>query len=90
MNITDTNTYISQVRTQATNLITTLQKLHALEDKRVALDLGATLNQEDVGGENEGIQISDCMAVLTTTLTAFDGIMNAGHAATNLHKIAIV
>ena len=89
MNVQDTNTYISQVRTQATNLITTLQKLHALEDKRVALDLGSTLNQTDVGGDNEGILITDCMAVLTTTLAAFDVVMDAGHA-TNLHKIAIV
>lgn len=89
MNAQDTNTYISQVRTQATNLITTIQKLHALEDKRVALDLGNTLNQADVGGENEGILITDCMAVLTTTLAAFDVVMDAGHG-TNLHKIAIV
>lgn len=89
MNIADTNTYISQLRTQATNLIVTLQKLHALEEKRVSLDLGNTLNQEDIGGDNEGIQISDCMNVITTTLAAFDAVMAAGHA-TNLHKIAIV
>ena len=89
MNAADTNTYISQVRTQATNLLTTIQKLHALEDKRVALDLGNTLNQADVGGANEGIQLSDCLAVITTTLTALDVVMDAGHA-TNLHKIAIV
>lgn len=89
MNITDTNTYISQIRTQATNLITTIQKMHALEDKRVALDLGNTLNQSDVGGDNDGILITDCMAVLTTTLAAFDVVMDAGHG-TNLHKIAIV
>lgn len=89
MNVQDTNTYISQVRTQATNLISTLQKLHALEEKRVALDLGSALNQTDVGGDNEGILITDCMAVLTTTLAAFDVVMDAGHG-TNLHKIAIV
>ena len=89
MNAQDTNTYISQIRTQATNLIATIQKLHALEDKRVALDLGTTLNQADVGGDNEGILITDCMAVLTTTLAAFDVVMDAGHG-TNLHKIAIV
>lgn len=89
MNAADTNTYISQIRTQATNLLTTIQKLHALEDKRVALDLGNVLNQADVGGSNEGILISDCLAVITTTLTAFDAVMDAGHA-TNLHKIAIV
>ena len=89
MNAADTNTYISQVRTQATNLLTTLQKLHALEDKRVALDLGTTLNQADVGGDNEGILITDCMAVLTTSLAAFDAVLDAGHA-TNLHKVAII
>lgn len=89
MNANETNTYISQIRTQATNLITTLQKLHALEEKRVALDLGNVLNQTDIGGDNEGIQLSDCLAVITTTLTAFDAVMDAGHA-TNLHKIAVV
>ena len=89
MNAADTNTYISQIRTQATNLITTIQKLHALEDKRVALDLGNALNQADVGGANEGILISDCLAVITTTLTAFDAVMDAGNS-TNLHKVAIV
>ena len=89
MNVTDTNTYISQIRTQATNLITTLQKLHALEEKRVALDLGNTLNQTDIGGDNEGILLTDCMAVLTTTLAAFDAVLDAGHG-TNLHKIAII
>ena len=89
MNAQDTNTYISQVRTQATNLITTLQKLHALEEKRVAMDLGSSLSQSDVGGDNEGILLTDCMAVLTTTLAAFDVVMDAGHS-TNLHKIAIV
>ena len=89
MNITDTNTYISQIRTQSTNIITTLQKLQALEEKRVALDLGSTLNQADIGGDNEGILITDCMAVLTTTLSALQAVMNAGHA-TNLHKIAII
>lgn len=89
MNVTDTNTYISQIRTQATNLIVTVQKLHALEEKRVAMDLGNSLNQEDVGGDNEGIQITDCMNVITTTLTALDTVMAAGHS-TNLHKIAIM
>lgn len=89
MNIADTNTYISQIRTQSTNLITTLQKLQALEEKRVALDLGSTLNQADIGGDNDGILITDCMAVLTTTLTAFQAVMDAGHG-TNLHKVAII
>lgn len=89
MNVTDTNTYITQVRTQATNLITTLQKMQALEEKRVALDLGATLNQSDIGGDNAGIVLTDCMAVLTTTLTAFNAVLDAGHG-TNLHKVAIV
>lgn len=89
MNINDTNTYISQIRTQATNLITTFNHLQALEDKRVALDLGTTLNQGDIGGDNEGILIADCMAILTTTLSAFKTILDLGHA-TNLHKVAIV
>lgn len=89
MNVTDTNTYITQIRTQATNLITTLQKMQALEAKRVALDLGNSLNQADIGGDNAGILLTDCMAVLTTTLTAFIAVMDAGHA-TNLHKVAIV
>lgn len=87
MNAQDTNIYISQIRTQSTNLIITLQKLQALEDKRVALDLGTTLSQTDIGGDNEGIQLTDCMVVITTTLSAFQSLMSAGHA-TNLHKIA--
>jgi hypothetical protein len=66
-----------------------MHKLQALEEKRIALDLGTSLNQADVGGDNDGILITDCMAVLTTTLSALQTVLDAGHA-TNLHKIAIV
>ena len=89
MNVQDTNTYVTQARTQSTNLITTLQKLRALRDKMDALDLGNTLNQADIGGDNDGILLTDVVVVLGTTLETFETTMAAGHA-TNLHKIAIV
>jgi hypothetical protein len=89
MNTTDTNTYVEQVRTQSTNLLTTIHKLRALRQKQDALDLGNTLNQSDIGGANEGILVADVVAVLGVTLEAFEALLTAGHA-TNLHKVAIV
>jgi len=89
MNVQDTNTYVSQVRTQASNLVVTLHKMRSLRDKMDALDLGNTLTQGDIGGDNDGILIVDLVAVLGTTLEAFEGLMSSGHAS-NLHKIAIV
>ena len=87
MNTQNTNTFITQVSTQAANLIATLQKLRALRSKYDALDLGNTLVQDNIGGDNEGILIADVTAVLGNTLEALEALMTAGHA-TNLHKIA--
>lgn len=89
MNVTDTNTFVSQVRTQSTNLLTTLQRLRALRAKYDALDLGNTLNQEDIGGDNDGVTVAQITAVLGTTLEAFETTLAAGHA-TNLHTLAVV
>jgi len=89
MNAIDTNTFVEQVRTQATNLITTIQKLRALRQKQDALDLSNTLNQADIGGANEGIVVAEIVAVLGITLEAFEALIAAGHA-TNLHRVAIV
>ncbi len=89
MNTIDTNTYVTQVRTQATNTILTIQKLQALKDKWDALDLTTNLDQADIGGDNDGILIADLSAVVNTTLGALDVLMAAGNA-TNLHKIALV
>ena len=75
-------------RTQAANLILTIQKMQALKDKMTALDLANTLNQADIGGDNEGVLIADVVAVLGTTLPAIDTFMTTGFHYTNLHKIA--
>ena len=87
MNTQNTNIFVTQVSTQAANLISTLQKLRALRSKYDALDLGNTLVQDDIGGDNEGILIAEITAVLGNTLEALETLMTAGHA-TNLHKIA--
>ena len=87
MNTQNTNIFVTQVSTQAANLIATLQKLRALRSKYDALDLGNTLSQDDIGGDNEGILIPEITAVLGNTLEALETLMAAGHA-TNLHKIA--
>ena len=87
MNVTDTNIFVEAARTQAANLILTIQKMQALKDKMTALDLANTLNQEDIGGDNEGVLVADVVAVLGTTLTALNALLAEGHA-TNLHKIA--
>ena len=48
MNVTDTNTYISQIRTQATNLIATIQKL-SFFGKANTLATQATLGARERG-----------------------------------------
>ena len=87
MNVTDTNIFITAARTQAANLLLTIEKMQALTNKMTALDLANALNQADIGGDNEGVLIADVVAVLGTTLTALNTLLAAGHA-TNLHKIA--
>ena len=87
MNTQNTNIFVTQVSTQAANLINTLNKLRALRNKYDALDLGNTLVQEDIGGDNEGIVIADITAVLGTTLEAIETTMTPGHKS-NLHKVA--
>ena len=89
MNATDTNAYVTQVRTQATNLIVTIQKLAALQDKWTALDLGNTLDNNNIGGDNAGITKTQLAAVIGTTLGAFETLLSQGHA-TNLHTIALI
>lgn len=87
MNLNDTNLYVAECRTQATNLLITLNKLAALKNKWIALDLGNALNDSDIGGENAGITKAQIGAVLGTTLPAIDTLLAAGHV-TNLHTIA--
>lgn len=87
MNTQDTNSFITKVRTQSTNLLQTLHHLRGLRNKYDALDLGNTLSQDDIGGDNDGILIADVTAVLGNTLEALETLMTAGHS-TNLHKIA--
>lgn len=89
MNVTDTNLYVTKVRTEATNLIVTLNKLRALRNKMDALNLAQNINDADIGGDNAGLTNAQITAVLGTTLEAFEGLLSSGHA-TNLHTIAIV
>lgn len=89
MNVQDTNTFVTQVRTQSTNLLSTLQKLRALRAKYDALDLGNTLVQDDIAGDNDGVTIAQVTAVLGATLEAFETTLATGNA-TNLHTIALV
>ena len=87
MNVTDTNIFVTAARTQAANLILTVEKMQALANKMTALDLANALNQANIGGDNEGVLIADVVAVLGTTLTALTTLLAQGHY-TNLHKIA--
>ena len=89
MNISDTNAFVTAYRTQATNLLTAYHKLLALNDKWTALDLGNTLNNADIGGENDGITKEHLSAVVGTTVPALTGLFAQGHT-TNLHTIAII
>jgi len=89
MNAIDTNEFVTQVRTQSTNLILTLQKLHALKNKWDALDLGNTLNDSDIGGDNAGVTKAQLASVVGTSLDAFETLLSQGHE-TNLHQIALV
>lgn len=87
LNTQDSNTYASQIRAQATNLLITLQQMQALRDKADAIDGGNTLQDIDLGGDNEGMTWAALLPVIYATLDAFKTTLAAGHA-TNLHKVA--
>lgn len=89
MNVQDVNLHVSQIRTQATNLIRTFAKLRELRKRHDALALGSKIVDADISGDNEGITYAQCVAVIGTTLEAFESVMDAGHA-TNLHTVARV
>lgn len=88
MNATDTNKFASQIRTQATNLLTTIDNLQALRNKADAINAGATLEDADLGGDNAGMTwAADLLPVIYATLDQFKADLAAGHA-TNLHRAA--
>ena len=87
MNATDTNKFASQIRTQATNLLTTIDNLQALRNKADAINAGATLQDADLGGDNAGLTWDDLLPVIYATLDQLKADLVAGHA-TNLHKAA--
>jgi hypothetical protein len=87
LNAKDTNLFVTSVRIEATNLIRTLQKLRNLRQKLDAL--GSTIDNPDIGGDNVGITRDQVVAVLGTTLEAFEVVYDSGHK-TNLHTIAII
>ena len=89
MNAQDTNAFVTECRTQATNLLLTLHKLRGLRNKFDALNLGQKMQDADIGGANESVTVADVTAVLGCTLEAFEKMLASGHA-TNLHQIALV
>lgn len=89
MNVQDTNTFATQIRTQTRNLLVTITKMQALRDKADAIDAGNTLNDPDLGGDNEGLTWAALLPPIYATLDQLNADLAAGHA-TNLHAVALV
>jgi len=87
MNAQDSNTFAAQIRTQAANLLTTINHMQALRNKADAIDAGNTLQDADLGGDNVGLTWDNLLPVIYATLDQLKADLVAGHA-TNLHKAA--
>lgn len=78
--------FVSLVRQETTNLLTSIDRLHALKAEWDALDYGNSLPEEAFAGTNADVDRAAIAAVIGTTLSALDGLLAAGHA-TNLYKV---
>lgn len=87
LNATDTNTFIHEVRTHASNLDDAYNFLKINLARWTALDLGNTLDEGDFDSElHSEITITKLSSLLGTTLTALDTLYAAGHG-TNIHNV---
>jgi hypothetical protein len=81
--------HINQVRKASAALLSAVHQLRALSAEAAALDLDSALTTEDFAGGNSYLSAADISAVTSTTLTAIDALLAAGHA-TNLYKVRAV
>ncbi len=91
MNIDEKNAHVGFVRTEDTNLITTLNKLRDLRQRRDSLALGSAIVDADLSGDNDGVSMAD-VGNFWATIDAINGLLDAdgGGHRTNLYKIALV
>jgi hypothetical protein len=78
--------HITRVRQAATQLLSAVDALRALERESVALDLNNALTVEDFAGNNAHLDTVKISAVTGTTLAAIEALLAAGHA-TNLYGV---
>lgn len=87
LNAKDANLFATKIRRQSRNLLVTINNLRGLRKTADALDAGNTLQDADLGGDNEGMTWAVLLPPLYATLDAIESLLAAGHA-TNLEPIA--
>jgi len=88
MNSSERFNTITQIRQAATDLVTAIERLQALKQDWIYMDLGNVLTETDFVEQHAGLTVSDIVAVGGTTLEAIETLLGQGHG-TNLYKIKI-
>ncbi len=88
MNSSERFNTITQIRQAATDLVTAIERLQALKQDWIYMDLGNVLTEADFVEQHAGLTVSDIVAVGGTTLQALETLLGQGHG-TNLYKIRI-
>jgi len=88
MNSSERFNTITQIRQAATDLVTAIERLQALKQDWIYMDLGNVLTEADFIERHEGLTVADIVAVGGTTLQALETLLGQGHG-TNLYKIRI-
>ena len=88
MNSSERFNTITQIRQAATDLVTAIERLQALKQDWIYMDLGNVLTEADFIERHEGLTVADIVAVGGTTLEAFETLLGQSHG-TNLYKIRI-
>lgn len=88
MNSSERFNTITQIRQAATDLVTAIERLQALKQDWIYMDLGNVLTEADFIEQHSGLAVADIVAVGGTTLQALETLLGQGHG-TNLYKIRI-
>jgi hypothetical protein len=88
MNSSERFNTITAIRQAATDLVVAIERLQALKQDWIYMDLGNVLDENDFVERHSGLTVADIVAVGATTLTAIEALLAQGHG-TNLYKIRI-
>ena len=88
MNSSEKFNTITRIRQAATDLVSAIERLQALKQDWIYMDLGNVLTETDFVEQHAGLTVSDIVAVGGTTLEAIETLLGQGHGI-NLYKIKI-